>query len=154
MVRNNLIKSKNKRGWVKLVEVFIAILLLAGVLFIISNKGSSDKKSFNEDISKKETAILRDIELNNTMRTEILNIDSASFPIEWDDFGPGLQDVKDRILYLTPQNMNCEAKICLLNDICTFGGTLDKDIYAESVVISADLSTYSPRQLKLFCMMK
>jgi hypothetical protein len=152
MVINNLIKSK--KGWIKLVEVFIAILLLGGVLLVLSSQNSSDKNDFQVQMSEKEIAILRDIELNNAMRTEILNINPTSLPVEWEDFGPGLQNVKDRITSLTPSNINCEAKICALNDDCIREGNTDKDVYAEAVVISADLNTYSPRQLKLFCMQK
>ena len=50
--------------------------------------------------------------------------------------------------------MNCEAKLCLPSDICAFTGDLGKEIYAESVFIGANANTYSPKQLKLFCMEK
>ena len=152
MVIKNLIKSKG--GWVKLMEVFIAILLLAGVLFIISDKTSSDKKAFQTDMSQKEIAILRDIELNDTLRTEILNVNSESLPVEWNNFDSELPNVKGRIIYLTPANLNCEAKLCLVNSICTLVDNSGKEIYAESVFISANTNTYSPRELKLFCMEK
>jgi hypothetical protein len=152
MVIKNLIKSKG--GWVKLMEVFIAILLLAGVLFVISDKTPSDKKAFQTQMSEKEIAILTDIELNDTIRTEILSVDSGSLPTEWNNFDSELPNVKGRILYLTPQNINCEAKICLINDVCTLVDNSGKEIYAESVLISADSNTYSPRELKLFCMQK
>jgi hypothetical protein len=152
MVIKNLIKSKG--GWVKLMEVFIAILLLAGVLFVISDKTPSDKKAFQTQMSEKEIAILTDIELNDTLRTEILSVDSGSLPVEWNTFDSEFPNVKGRILYLTPQNINCEAKICLINDVCAIVDNSGKEIYAESVLISADANTYSPRELKLFCMQK
>jgi hypothetical protein len=143
---------KDCRGWEKLVEVFIAILLLTGVLFVVVNKlNSSDKNTLSAEMSQKELAILRDIELNNTLRTEVL---SATPPLEWDNFGPELQDVKNRIISLTPSNLECEAKICLINADCTKSTTSEKSVYAKSVIISADLNTYSPRELKLFCVEK
>lgn len=152
MVINNLIKSKG--GWIKLVEVFIAILLLAGVLFIISDKTSSDKKTFQTEMSQKEIAILRDIELNDTLRTEILNVNPESLPVEWNNFDSGLPNVKNRIIELTPVNINCQAKLCPANNICTLADDSGKEIYAESVFISANINIYSPRELKLFCMQK
>lgn len=154
MVKINYIVKYNKKGWIRLVEVFIAILLLTGVLLIISNRSSSDKNNLQVEISKKEIAILRDIELNNALRTEILSVDSASLPVEWDNFGSELENVKNRIIYLTPKNLECKAKICLINEACIMEGLSGDNIYAESVIISADLDTYSPRELKLFCMKK
>ena len=154
MVKINTIKY-NKKGWIRLVEVFIAILLLTGVLLIITNRSSSDKNNLQVEISKKEIAILRDIELNNSFRAEILNINPENLPIRWDSFNDNeLQDVKNRITYLAPKNFECEAKICLINEICIIDNLLGKEVYAEAVIISADLDTYSPKQLKLFCMKK
>ncbi len=149
MVKIN-IKIKSKRGWIRLIEVFIAILLLAGVLLVVVNRSNSpDKDSLYIEISQKEFAILRDIELNNTLRTEILSITP---PVEWDSFSPELQNVKNRIINLTPSNLECKAKICQINEDCTMSEFSGKNVYAESVLISANLNTYSPRQLKLFCM--
>jgi hypothetical protein len=144
----------NKKGWIRLVEVFIAIMLLTGVLLLVVTRNSSQNNTFREEMSKKELAILRDIELNNSLRTEILAIDSANFPVEWENFDSGLQNVRDRITYLTPKNLECKAKICFMNENCIMEDSSGEDLYAESVIISADVETYSPRQLKLFCMSK
>jgi len=144
-------REKNSKGWVRLVEVFIAILLLTGVLLVVvSRSNSPDENKLHIEIAQKEIAILRDIELNNTLRTEILNV--ASLPVEWEDFNSqGLQEVKDRINYLMPSNFECEAKICEIYETCVIDEFSEENIYAESVLISANLNTYSPRQLKLFC---
>jgi len=148
---NMLIKSK--RGWIRLVEVFIAILLLTGVLFVVTSGGNSSKKNtLYIEVSEKELAILRDIELNDTLRAEVLSVDSGNLPIEWEDFDlSGLQNVKERITYLTPSNLECVAKICLINTVCIMNGLSDGDVYAKSVIISANSTVYSPRELKLFC---
>lgn len=144
-------KIKYKRGWVRLVEVFIAILLIAGVLLIVANRANpSEKNIISSDISEKELAILKDIELNKTLRTEILNV--PSLPVEWNNFSSELQNLKNRIEYLASPNLNCEAKICLMdNEVCVMSEFSGDNVYAESVVISADLNKYSPRQFKLFC---
>lgn len=154
MVKINYGIKYNKRGWIRIVEAFIAILLLAGVLFVIVTKNSSNNNTFQEEMSKKELAILRDVELNNSLRAEILAVGSTNLPVEWENFGSGLQNVKDRIIYLTPKNLECKAKICLMNESCIMEESSKEDLYAESVIISADIDTYSPRQLKLFCMKK
>ena len=147
---NMLIKSK--KGWIRLVEVFIAILLLTGVLFVVTSGGNSSKKNtLYIEVSEKELAILRDIELNDTLRAEVLSVDSEDLPIEWDDFGSKLENVKGRITYLTPSNLECVAKICLINKVCIMNDFPDGDVYAKSIIISANSTVYSPRELKLFC---
>jgi len=140
---------KSKKGWIRLVEVFIAILLVTGVLLVVSSRINYYVKddSFIE-MSKKEIAILRDIELNNTLRTEILG---APLPTEWSSFDSSLQKTRDRIIELTPPNLECIAKICDLDDSCTTDGLSGRNVYAEAVFISSDLNTYFPRQIKLFC---
>jgi hypothetical protein len=150
MVKMRRIIIKSKRGWIRLIEVFIAILLMTGALLIVANRTNpSENNAEYLEISKNEIAILRNIELNNTLRTEILN--AQNLPIEWESFGVLLPNVKSRIEYLAPPNLKCEAKICWINRLCTIEGNSEENIYAEAVVISADLNKFSPRQLKLFC---
>lgn len=146
----NKIRIKYKHGWIRLIEVFVAILLLTGVLLIVVDRNNPSKESSASlEISKKEISILRDIELNDTLRTEILN--AQPLPVEWNNFSGELLNVKNRIEYLTPPNFKCEAKICWLNRACLIDELLGENIYAKSVVISANLDKYLPRQLKLFC---
>jgi len=144
----------NKKGWIRLVEVFIAILLLTGVLLIIFTRNSSEKENFQIETAKKELAMLRDIELNNTLRAEILGIGSSNLPVEWSEFNSQAPNLKSRIIYLTPKNLECQAKICLIDEICVMDELSNGDIYVEGVVISANATVYSPRQLKLFCIKK
>ncbi|MCX6750291.1 MAG: hypothetical protein NTZ83_02440 [Candidatus Pacearchaeota archaeon] len=141
---------KNRRGWIRIVEVFVSIVLLTGILMVVITKGSSDKVDLQKEISNKEIAILRDIQLNTSLRTQILNVPSGSLPFEWASFSSELPDVRDRIIQLSPKDFDCRAKICSFDDACIMTG-LSGEIYAESAFFSADLDTYSPRQLKLFC---
>jgi len=144
------IRIKDKRGWIRLIEVFIAILLITGALLIVARRNNTmgDSATYME-ISREEIAVLRDIELNNSLRNEILSVNSL--PVEWENFSTLLPNVKSRIEYLTPPNLKCQAKICWINRLCTVDELSGENIYAETVVISANLNKYSPRQLKLFC---
>ena len=154
-IRNSSIGYKKyKKGWIRLVEVFISIILLGGVLLIVTTRNSAYSTEVQDEISEREVAILRDIELNNTLRTEILSIPQQSLPLEWGSFVSQLEEVADRIGVLTPANLECRAKMCLVLDNCIMDWSPDGDVYAKSVIISADLDTYSPRQLKLFCTKK
>lgn len=138
---------KNKRGWIRIVEAFVAILLIAGTLLIVINKGYIGKKDISKDVYEIETSILREIELNDGLRAEILNVEPI--PTEDTTYFP---EVNDRIQRRIPDYLECKAKICKMNEICVLDNLdIEKEIYAQSVAISASLDTYNPRQLRLFC---
>ena len=143
---------KNKRGWIRLVEVFIAIVLITSVLLVISRTNSNRDNEIQNEISKRELAVLRDVQLNDQLRADILSVEVVNLPVEWENFNDyGLSDVRTRIEALSPSEFDCSAKVCLINEQCTFQGETDGEIYVKSVVISANSTIYSPRELKLFC---
>ena len=143
-----MVGKMEKRGWIRIIEAFSTILLITGVLLIVLNKGYLPKEDISQRIYEKQQGILREIQLNNSLRESILSFDSNSLPIEWSSFP---QDLKDKIISKTPGDLECKAKICNINDICVLNEISDKDIYAQKVIITATLEKYSPRQLKLFC---
>ncbi len=142
-----LTKIQNKRGWIKVVEAFAAILIIAGVVLIAISQSKGAKEDIPSRIHNDQIFILRDIELNNSLRSEVIN-QSLNTPVEWANFPINL---KNRIVAKTPNYMNCSAKICTMNDLCLLTGLQEKNVYAESAIIAATLQTYNPRQLKLFC---
>ena len=141
---------KNKKAWIRIVEAFVAILLIMGVLLIVMDKGYFKREDISAEIYKIEISILREIQLDNELREEIL---SANPPVEWDDSDFPLE-TKNKIISRLPNYLDCEAKICTINETCVFDKVFDKDIYAQSVSIIAGLIEYNPRQLKLFCWIK
>jgi len=138
---------KNKRGWIRIVEAFVAVLLIAGTLLIVINKEYIGKNDISKEVYEIETSILKEIELDDNLRGQILSVNPL--PVEW-DYIP--IDVKNKIIERTPDYLVCMAKICRMNEICVLN-SLDpeKEIYAQSIAISASLEIYDPRQLKLFC---
>ena len=145
--------KKNKRGWIRIVEAFVALLLIMGTVLIVINKGYIGKSDISSRVYDAQLSILREIELNDELRKEIVVITLSSLPIGWSDFPNG---VKNKIITRTPDYLKCEAKICELNKICSYspGVCAEKDIYAQAVAISATLEEYNPKQLKLFCCTK
>jgi hypothetical protein len=139
---------KNKRGWIKVLEVFVAILLMTGVIVVVLGN-MTPNKNLSREVSNMENSILKEIQLNPQMREAILG---ASVPSEWDNFNSSsLLIVKDKINNEKYASLECKAKICSLNDLCSLDNNINKNIYAESIVIASDIDTYSPRQLKIFC---
>jgi len=84
-------------------------------------------------------------------------------PIPWEQFDDTfqmikeaddyrrLEDVKQKIIDRTPDYLECQAKICELDKICSLEEYIEQDVFAQAVAITATLEEYAPRQLKLFC---
>jgi hypothetical protein len=143
---------KNKRGWIRIIEVFVAILLITGSLVLLIKNKAINNEELELRIHDQMIPVLREIQTNNTMRSAILD---APLPVDWTDFElRGLSLIKNKIIEKTPVNFECEGKLCGLNELCTINLLEEKNIYAETAFISADLDTYSPRQLKIFCWQK
>ncbi len=133
----------NKHGWIKIVEAFIAVLLIAGVLLFVINRGYIGKSDISDRVYQAQIAILREIELDENLRTQILSAELE---------GDVPQDVLNKIEQRKPDYLTCVAKICKMDVLCESGEVpLDKDIYSQPVAITTDSASFDPRQLKLFC---
>lgn len=143
---------KNKRGWIRIVEAFVALLLITGVVLIVVGKGSISKKDISLTVYEAESIILREIELNSDFRDDILEVDAESIPVLWESFeDEGLGEIKEKLKEKFPDYLDCRAQVCWINDLCESVLDVDKDIYAQAVLVTSNTEIYSPRQLKLFC---
>ena len=122
------------------------ILIITGVFLIIIDRDSPEDSS--QKIYEKEQGILRGIQLNDSLRENILSFDVGILPIEWDDFP---ENLKEKIISKTPSYLECKAKICNANEDCILSEFIDKDVYTQEVIITSTSGEYSPRKLKLFC---
>ncbi len=141
----------NRKGWVRIVEAFFSILLIASVFLILMSKGSFGGEDISSRIYDLQLSVLREIELNDDLREQILNngLDEL-LPIE-DSHSEFPEDIALMINERMPDSFICKSKICEIAVICELDKYIDKDIYAQSVAIVATLDIYSPRQLKIFC---
>jgi hypothetical protein len=138
---------KNKKGDLNILEAFIAITLIMVVVFLILEQNNPPKENVSEEVYSNEIGILRTIQINDTYRADIL---SATLPSNWNDssFPPR---IKAEIEGKKPAYLNCTAKICQINQPCSIGEEIEKDVYMQSIFISANSTFYSPRELRLFC---
>ena len=132
----------NKKGWIKIVEAFIAVLLVAGVLLVVINRGYVGRTDISEQVYQAELAVLREIELDSKLRKQILEADID---------GEVPANVVNKINERMPDYLTCESKICELKVICEMDRYIDKDVYAQSVAIATEGDNPNFRQLKLFC---
>jgi hypothetical protein len=137
-------KRKNKKGWIRIVEAVIALLLITGVVLTLISQGYLFKEDISEKVYSVQISVLREIEKDSDLRQQILNSEENSVP----------GDVVNRINERMPNYLECSSKICDLDLICSLTSSPDTDVYAQSVAITATSSTYDPKQLKMFCWVK
>ena len=141
---------KGKRGWIRIVEAFTALILIMIVFLIFINKGIV-KGDSSKDVYEIQIRIEREIQINENLRNLIINIPFQQLPLRWENFP---DEVKQKIIQETPSEIICEARICEMDKICVLENYPNKEVYVENVAITANQTNYSPKQLKLFCWRK
>jgi hypothetical protein len=129
----------NNRGWLRIVEASIAILIIFSVLLIINNRNQFPQ---DDDLTRLITPMLEEIARNVTLREKIVNQGVAVEP-ELRIF------VGNRIKQST---IKYDVVICNIDTICSLA-TFPQDaesMYASERVISSTLNTYGPRKVKIF----
>lgn len=142
----------NKKGWMEIVEAFAAIMLVAAFLLIMFNR-SNKGDDFSYEVYTIQISILREIQTNDIMRSEIANA-SEPLPISWGD-SRFPADIKNKITERTPSYLECVGQICSPTETCVLDREIKKDIFSEFVTITAiagEGEVY--RRLNLFCWTK
>jgi len=144
--------TKNRKGWIEIVEAFVAVLLVAGVILIMLNRPSPQKTDISDKVYQAEISILREIQTNDALRTQIINA-AEPMPIAWSDARFPIE-LKSKITARTPDYLSCIGKICNMTEICVTDEAKGKEIYAQAVSITSTLQTLAYRKLNLFCWAK
>ncbi len=132
----------DKRGWLHVVEAFLAVLIIIGVFFAqIKNIAPGPK----QNVLIVEKSLLQEIARNTSFRNEIVMSDISTGPLILDS-----SSTSPMVKYLAtrmPGGVNFTLMICAPADICSLGR---KNVYAKDVFVSSTLTTFQPRKLKLF----
>jgi len=136
----------NKKGFLKIVEASIAILIILAALVLIS---SGDNEVIEEDLTYRITPILEEISKNITLRERILNYDIDS---------PDMETIDDLKAFVgervTNPYLNYTVEICKIDDVCFTSYPLDIEgnLYSAERVISTSISKdgFSPKKVKVF----
>ena len=138
-----MVYLENKKGWIRIVEAFVSILLIVGTLLILINQGYLGGENLSKKVYDVQTGILTEIQQDNTLRLKVLNAMDSTPPIEISshdetetlNLGSGdgefPTEVWDRIEDRLTKDfgyLECRAKICELQNICAFR-------YAKSFVL-------------------
>ncbi len=123
----------NKKGWIRIVEAVIAVLLIATVLLTVYSRQAS--KTQNEEIISTISAILDGIVNDNRLRQDVLNYKAENI----NSF------VRERL----PAVLDFTVKICDVNDVCG-PDVYRKEVFADERIVSSTLQEYDATKLKLF----
>jgi len=142
---------KNKRGWIRVVEAFVAVLLIGGVIILaVSQNDDGQDAEISAGVYEDQASMLNAVQSNDTLRNSILGINGTILPLGINDSGfPA--DVNAKLEEKNPGYLLCDAKICLLEQECVIENTASSDVYASQATIFANLQKYSPRKLVLSC---
>lgn len=127
---------KNKRGWLRIVEASIAVLLVASVILIMISRMPREDKT--ESVHELQRHILRQVSSNETLRGEILQSQN-----QYDKTEAFIQEN-------LPVYYNFTIRICEVEEVCGMPFYIEREVYADEILITANLTNYSPKKLKFF----
>ena len=126
----------NKRGWLRILEATIAILIVAGILLVMYSRASSgsDNSGYVYSFQKK---ILDEISFDNDLREKVLNGEEESLESGF---------VRARI----PAGYGFKLRICDIDATCGLTESVEGEIYVQETYVVSNLETYNPKKVKLF----
>lgn len=144
---------KGKRGWIRILEATMAILVITSILVVVYTKQPEEKEDASEFIYLLQKEVLDGIALDDNLRNSILAI-GTSTPLD----DPSFVTLTDFIDSKVPSTIETRIRICELTnpptpcklDPSDVALTIDRDIFVEETVILANLTHYSPKKVKLF----
>ena len=140
----------NKRGFLRIVEASIAILIILGALLLLTSRGQNEVET---DFNSLLVPILEEIAQDSSLRGKILSYNTTNFTadgnngiiIDLENF------VGDKIIN---PSLNfsvgvCELTICPLE---SYPENINGELYSAERVISTNLTEidFSPKKVKIF----
>jgi hypothetical protein len=127
---------KNKKGWVRIAEAFIAITLMFSVFLALYAKQST-QPDVSDEVYSLESSILKQIANDEGLRQNVLsgNVNVITTFINNNN--------------LVPPSLNYSIIICNLDEVCSMN-VYQKEVFASETVISSTLLKYSPKVVKIF----
>ena len=123
--------------------------MIVSVLSIIVAKDLIRKPESSEIVYEEEFYILQKIQINSSLRQEIIELN----PVPMESTDPSFPFDFEIFLNSTSLSVfNCSLKVCAPENNCVLSNPIsEKEIYAKSIIINADLNTYNPREVAIFC---
>jgi hypothetical protein len=137
----------NKRGWLRIVEASVAILIILSVILVVAQKKSTLSEN---DLSETITPMLEEIAKNATLREQIIANNNVASENTLREF------VSRRI---SNNGLGYNVRVCGYRDMCALGKYPEDakgDIYSGSRIISSALNApqLQPKKVEIFLWFK
>ena len=141
---------RNNRGWIRILEATIAVMIVAGVLVVIYAGQVSRGMAPADYFHSLQRQILTDVSSSSDLRLLVLSGDEVGLGVFVADKIPDAFGHYLRICVLGDV-----TDFCKINDVGVVAEIKDKDVFVEEIIVSADLgdgsnSEYSPKKVRLF----
>lgn len=139
----------NKKGWIRIVEASIAIII---ILFVLLSVSQIRERRFERDLSESINPLLEEIAKNTGMREKII-ADSENSNEAENTIKAFLEE------RLRDPNIGYDVRICKIDEVCgldKYPTGVSGNLYAGSRIISSTLSTMGtgPKKINLFLWIK
>ena len=140
---------KNKRGWLRIVEAFIAVFIIISVALFVINKGYIERRDISEKIYSAEVQLLQEI-IDKFGKEELYfnNVYFGTYGLDENEIGDFIYGGGDYEYRRVPVYLDCGIRLCKIeNPICKyiFNEPLDEksdlrniDIYVQTLPILYD----------------
>jgi hypothetical protein len=132
---------RNKKAWIAIVEVSVAIVVLFAFLLLTFNQESKKETNRFVDLNK---AILFQVEENETFRNLVLTGDTMGVQRD-------LQSYLQSFLRKFNAKINLTVCTASIGEPCSGSGMpSDKDIISYDVLVEGNKTIYEPKKLRVF----
>jgi len=148
----------NKRGWMRILEATIAVMLVSGVLVVVYSRQIDRGVSPSEYFFSLQRQILADISGRSDLRLAVLNVDDegsgdGNFSVIKNFVDDSVPDAFGHSLRIC--DLGDELDFCKIEDIDVIRDIQDKDVFVEDVIISSELgngdnSVLGAKKLRFF----
>ncbi|MAH07738.1 hypothetical protein CMI38_05830 [Candidatus Pacearchaeota archaeon] len=139
----------NKKGWIRIVEMFIAIMIIATAVLLVASKQVGER-DISSEVYEKQRQIFEVVGSNDVYREEIIGIDLSGGCVNLnrgDSYG-----FIDYIDKSVPNSWDFVVNLCKIGLISNKGSPNDKEVFVSESVISAVVDDYpneEPRKMRL-----
>jgi hypothetical protein len=131
MFRSNL----DKKAWLRIVEAFIGILMITGVVLTMMSRPGVSDASVQQETVKLEKFILDRVVADPGLRSQILVEDVSG--------------VNKVLAGSVPAGISYYARVCNYDEICALGMPIPYDVYSEEALVSSNLTYYDSAHVKV-----
>ena len=139
-----MMRRRNKRGWMRILEATISVMIIAGVLLVVYSGNIEESTDRRDHIFTLQKQILNEISSNEHFRNQVLNVGESS-----GDLINYIDDIFGADLNYSLRICDLDASSCKL-DSSIYTATMDEEVYVEETIISGDYNDYNPKVVKLF----